>query len=1122
MVAERRFAPIIALLFVGLAVLLSRLFQVQILEHETWAREAQNLVRSAKVVPYHRGRILDREGRVIVKDDDVYDIEFCYRDFRRGHPLGEVAHARSAIEMRAVPLPEALENLEPWAVELVELTQRAIDGFRRGKGLRTPTFASPPVAESESKEAIERNALAARASDLSYYVGELLHLTSAEYKHVREAARVSGVDAPFADLVAHERKITREALMQSLRAELAAAREHLSFLADLLDRDLDTSRPGSGIGSSRAQAPRSGALDALVALLEKNRRRVEDSVADELFLEAAGFPPGRLSSTALCELVDIEWIASLLRWDRARALEWAGSRRSEWLRELQDDLVPRILLRVASEESERARAERLLSELAALFLPSKDERRRAEEESRSWIELDDLCVLSDLDSVFRARHGSGSERTPAIVLPLQDPEVRAAWRESDDPWSVVGAVSELLFESPAGDDGSARAVEADEFVPPHNATEAAARWRKRSDGGFSPESRLAREEVAWLALALERRFASVCDRALRARALSSDGTRPLVFAEERLSAAREQEKFIQRDRQNRPLLFPGTPTYDLVQLLARYPDRFRGFDVRESTRRVPVAFDADGRPAAHLLVGSVRKPSLSQLFAQSGDLKRLSNLRSKLLRSDEDDLEMRDINARLYRRDELTGGFGVEEYFDRELRGKYGYREIEGLEQRAEGTSAALSVPPVDGKDVTLTLDLDLQLAAEHAISHPDLPHDVLADALWFENPIGAIVLITPDGEILAAASSPTKHGLPKTPGRDIERTLVRERTLQLPTFNPPGSVFKPFVAAYALDRMHFDPRTHFVCGLLSDNKYGYHEMHCHGGHGSCDMRIALADSCNAYFAQLGERFKPEEMIEMAHMFGFGEPTGLLRLAGEERRGIKEDWHIPQESKLASRLAEPTERLRFACGLGHIEATPMQVARATAGILTGRLPELRIDRKIGDVETPHASRDLGLSRETLDYLRDALQATITHEKGGTANDKGLDRASLGFGFACKTGSADTMAFKKSPELTLADRMAMDQGKMRKHTWIAGWFPVEDPKAVLVVYLHDVSETASHTSVYVAAQFLRSQAVRKFLERMSPGASSSSAGAKAANESKIDAAPPAAPAPKTAIGKDSPR
>ena len=80
-----------------------------------------------------------------------------------------------------------------------------------------------------------------------------------------------------------------------------------------------------------------------------------------------------------------------------------------------------------------------------------------------------------------------------------------------------------------------------------------------------------------------------------------------------------------------------------------------------------------------------------------------------------------------------------------------------------------------------------------------------------------------------------------------------------------------------------------------------------------------------------------------------------------------------------------------------------------------------------------------------------------------------------------TGSADIGPFQDTPELTADDRRAMEQGKVRKHTWIAGWFPLDDPKAVLVVYMHDVSETASHTSVYVAAQFLRSAAVQKFVE-----------------------------------------
>lgn len=1087
MVAERRFGPIVVLLFVGMAVLIVRLFQVQILEHETWGREAQGLVRSSKVVPYHRGRILDREARVLVQDEDIYQVEFCYRDFRRGHPLGRIAHARSALEMRAVPLSEALRNMESWAAELVALSPRDIDDFKQGKGLRTASFTWPAAVAPESEASVEREARFGRGSDLRYYIGELLHVAAPERRDMRELEKGPTRELSFLELVARLRKTTPEALSESLRAELAASRDHLAFMAELLDKDLDLERADRS----------SSALDGLVAVLERNRRKVEDSVADELFVEAAGFAPGRLSSAALAELVDVEWIAVMLRWDAGRRLQWVESRRGEWLRELETDILPHILLRVDSERGERARADRLLGELARLFEPAPEERRRSEGEDRQWTDLDDLCVLSQLDDIFRERLSSSDYRPPRAVLPLQDPDVRAAWSESEDPWSVVGAVSELAAENPVAYELAPRVADAaaDEFIPPRNGAEAAARWRKLSEGSLGSDDKASRTELGWLALNLERRFLAVCNQALRARVLVQDSSRPLSFAEERVSAAREQEKFIQRDRQNRPMLFPGIPGYELVHLLARYPERYRGFDVRETTRRVPLpaACDPDGRPVARLLVGSVRRPSAAQLFAQSGDLARLSNLQSKLLRSDEDELEMRDINARLYRRDEYSGGFGVEKYFDRELRGKYGYREVEGLEQRAAGSTAALFEPAVDGLDVMLTLDLELQRAAEQTIQHPEMPRDGLADALWIQNPVGAIVLLTPEGEVLAAASSPMEYGLPKTPGRDAERTHVRERTLQRPGFSPPGSVFKPFVAAYALERLNFDPHTRFECGLLSDGKYGYREMHCHGGHGSCDMRTALADSCNAYFAQLGERFQPEEMIEMARLFGFGQPTGIRRFANEERNGIKEDFKLEEASKLAARLAHVPDRLRFANGLGFMEATPMQVARATAGVLTGRLPELRIDRAIGGVPTPHASRDLGISRASRDYIHKALLATI-NESGGTAFEKGLDRTSLGFGFACKTGSADTFPFKKSPELTVADRLAMDQGKMRKHTWIAGWFPAEAPRAVLVVYLHDVSETASHTAVYVAAQFLRSQAVRQFVAQGRTGAEAQASGA----------------------------
>ena len=105
MVAQRRLRPLGVVVVLGLGVLAARLFQIQVLEHPVWAAQADGFRDSSSVVPYDRGRFLDRAGRVLVSDEEVASLEFTYRDFRRGHPLGIAAHACTAIEGRPVPGP---------------------------------------------------------------------------------------------------------------------------------------------------------------------------------------------------------------------------------------------------------------------------------------------------------------------------------------------------------------------------------------------------------------------------------------------------------------------------------------------------------------------------------------------------------------------------------------------------------------------------------------------------------------------------------------------------------------------------------------------------------------------------------------------------------------------------------------------------------------------------------------------------------------------------------------------------------------------------------------------------------------------------------------------------------
>jgi cell division protein FtsI/penicillin-binding protein 2 len=94
---------------------------------------------------------------------------------------------------------------------------------------------------------------------------------------------------------------------------------------------------------------------------------------------------------------------------------------------------------------------------------------------------------------------------------------------------------------------------------------------------------------------------------------------------------------------------------------------------------------------------------------------------------------------------------------------------------------------------------------------------------------------------------------------------------------------------------------------------------------------------------------------------------------------------------------------------------------------------------------------------------------VTNESGGTAQ-QALSAERLGFALAAKTGSAD-----------LADRADRDEsGRVRKHTWVAGYAPVDEPRFVVVIFIHDTEATSSHGAVHVAAELLAQPEVRAYL------------------------------------------
>ena len=203
------------------------------LEHEVWAFEASRLVLHGREEPYRRGRILDSTGQVLARDEEGRRVDVVYRDFRRSHPLGQVAPARSLIEGRPVALSEARAHLVEWGRALVELSPRDLAAFARGE------------LGEQSQRGLDRRVQARRASDLAFYVLRLLALDQgdrrAAKKRVLEIAATDGELRSFLELAASTRGGDGKAAIEKERAELEAASRARSIVSG-------SSRTGSGPG----------------------------------------------------------------------------------------------------------------------------------------------------------------------------------------------------------------------------------------------------------------------------------------------------------------------------------------------------------------------------------------------------------------------------------------------------------------------------------------------------------------------------------------------------------------------------------------------------------------------------------------------------------------------------------------------------------------------------------------------------------------------------------------------------------------------------------------------------------------------------------------------------------
>jgi len=423
-----------------------------------------------------------------------------------------------------------------------------------------------------------------------------------------------------------------------------------------------------------------------------------------------------------------------------------------------------------------------------------------------------------------------------------------------------------------------------------------------------------------------------------------------------------------------------------------------------------------------------------------------------------------------YAINDSVGLMGVEATFEQELRGRKGSKHIEVDAFEREVSILAVD-PPQPGHNLILTLDSRLQQAAETA----------LREGMYrVKSTAGVVVAMNPQtGEILAMVSLPSYDNNLFARGISSEDLAQLSADPERPLLNhaiggqyPPGSTFKVFPAAAALEEAVITRDTRLLCEgqLFLPNKYFPNDptkaqlFKCWNpaGHGNLRVVEGLALSCDIYFYQVGGGLGSfsglgiEKLSQYATAFGFGEPTGIA-LPGESI-GL-----VPNEKWKRINYGEAWvtgDTYNATIGQGYVLVTPLQLLNGTAAVANGGTlyrPQIvyQIVSNSGEVVrdfSPEIIRRVPVSAENLGIVREGMRAAVTQ---GTAHRVNLKEVAV----AAKTGTAEYPGPRD------------EQGILPTHAWCTAFAPYDDPEIAVVVFVSGGHEGAK-IAVPVAAYILR--------------------------------------------------
>ncbi|MGE8457387.1 MAG: penicillin-binding protein 2, partial [Pseudomonas alloputida] len=471
---------------------------------------------------------------------------------------------------------------------------------------------------------------------------------------------------------------------------------------------------------------------------------------------------------------------------------------------------------------------------------------------------------------------------------------------------------------------------------------------------------------------------------------------------------------------------------------------------------VPILFELNEEQIARVAVNQFRLPGVevvAQLVRHYPQGAHFAHSVGYVGRINEKELKTLDpVN---YSGTHHIGKTGIERFYEAALHGQVGYEEVE-TNARGRVLRVLKRTDPKPGKDIVLSLDIKLQEAAEAALGGRR----------------GAVVALDPrTGEVLAMVSQPSFDPNLFVTGISFKAYAELRDSIDRPLFNrvlrglyPPGSTIKPAVAIAGLDSgvvnassRVFDPGYYQLPNY--DHKYRNWNR---SGDGWVDLDTAIMRSNDTYFYDLAHKMGIDRLSSYMNKFGIGQRVSLDMF--EESAGLMPS----REWKRATRRQAwfPGETLILGIGQGYMQATPLQLAQATALIANK-----------GVWNRPHLAKTIeGLPpvddnpMENI-VLRDKSDwAKVTHGMEQVMhNARGTARkaaAGAQYRIAGKSGTAQVVAIKQGEKY---DRNKL-QERHRDHALFVAFAPAEAPKIVVSVMVEN-GESGSGVAAPVVRQIM---------------------------------------------------